>query len=103
MNYPNTVIGTILRLSASFVNRSTNRLITMTGGTARVRVTDASNSVVLDVACNISGTEVYYEWDTTSAQAGRYLVQFEGTPPAGTFFIEPYDPISVTLGPQIGA
>lgn len=101
--YPTTVIGTVLPLKAQFLDRATNALVTMTGGSAKVRVTtDAGAVVVSDATCTISGKTVTYLWDTSALAPGVYRVQFEGTPPNGTLFIEPCEALRVVLVSRIG-
>lgn len=100
--YPPTVIGTVLPLRAQFQDRNTQGILTMTGGSATVRVVSDAGAVVVDnVSCTISGKTVTYLWDTAGLPAGRYFIQFRGTPPSGTLFIEPADPATVVLVSEI--
>ncbi len=102
MNYPATVIGTVVRLQVSFRDRSSRELISMTGGSANVRVVSPAGAVT-NAACVISGTAVYYDWDTAGLAAGRYQIEFDGTPDDGLLFIEPYEPITISLRARLGS
>lgn len=100
MNYPNTIIGSVVRLKARFRDRETNTLVIMSA--AAVRVVGPDGIVVSDEACTVSGTLVYYDWDTSAETEGVYQIQFEGTPVSGTLQIEPFVPLTIALKRRIG-